>query len=200
MGRSISKTGSKDKFPSGPCVTTLIIITILIAGVVATTAVAMVGGYSPDETHNRGIVVEMPPQETVILEDGATASFEPEACIIHVRTSFFDQRDVTAEKYRGDKIALGYGNNYVLMVDANGSSIEGLELSDLGDRFILVSDDFDSRGTDTVLICDKITGVGYSLQDPAPLSKGVRNIGVVYPIEDDASRESSQADSVEDAV
>lgn len=185
MGRSISEAGSKGKFPSGPCVAALTIIAILIAGVVATTAVAMVGGYSPDETHNRGIVVEMLPHEMVTLEDGATVSFEPEACTIHVRTSFFDQRYVTAEKYGGDKIALGYGNNYVLMVDADGSSIEGLDLSNLGDRFILVSDDFDSRGTDTVLICDKITGVGYSLQDPAPFSKGVKNIGVVYPTEVD---------------
>lgn len=185
MGRSTSEANSKGKFPSGPCVAALTIIAILIAGVVATTAVAMVGGYSPDETHNRGIVVEMLPHETVTLEDGATASFEPEACTIHVRASYFDQRDVTAEKINGDKIALRYGNNYVSMVDEDGSFVRGMRISDLENRFILVSDDFDSRGTDTILICYKVTGVGYSLQNPAPFSKGVKSIGIVYPIEVD---------------
>lgn len=200
MVRSIGEAGSKGKFPLGPCAVILAVIGILVVGMVATTAVAMVGGYSPDETHNREIVVEMIPQKTIILEDGTTASFEPEACIIHVRTSFFDQRDVTAVKINDNKIALEYGNNYVSMVDADGSFVRGLRICDLEDRFILVSDDFDSRGTDTVLICDKVTGVGYSLQNPAPLSKGVKNIGIVYPIEDDASRETSQADSVEDVA
>lgn len=185
MGRSISEASTKDKFPLGPCAVVLAVIGILAVGMVATTAVAMVGGYSSDETHNRGIVVEMLPHETVTLEDGATASFEPEACTIHVRASYFDQRDVTAEKYNDDKIALRYGNNYVSMVDEEGSFVRGLRISDLENRFILVSDDFDSRGTDTVLICDKVTGVGYSLQNPAPFSKGVKNIGIVYPIEVD---------------
>lgn len=78
-----------------------------------------------------------------------------------------------------------YGNNYVSMVDEGGSFVRGLRISDLENRFTLVSNDFDSRGTDTVLICDKVTGVGYTLQNPAPFSKGVKNIGIVYPIEVD---------------
>lgn len=185
MGRSISEASTKDKFPLGPCAVVLAVIGILAVGMVATTAVAMVGGYSSDETHSRGIVVEMTPQETVILEDGTTASFEPEACIIHVRTSFFDQRDVTAEKGSFDTIDLWYGDNRASLKDTDGTCITELNLSDLEDRFILVSDDFDLRGTDTVLICDKVTGVGYTLQNPTPFSKDVKNIGVVRPIDVD---------------